>query len=238
MKNVVIDTSYPCVIKTASSQKFLDTYSFAKLENESTFEVYPTNKQGVYPFSVDINKLNANENFKYYENGNTIYISLNLPSQVESFNLEKINYKNKVVIFKISKNKLKIQSDNKSYTLLLNPYEYYSINKTNGFVNVLFSGNNQSFLASICVDNEKLFTFKGKEIKLDKDLIFVINDTKSTYICKDNDIKLAKNELASYFVNEKTLGLVFLNAIKKHQFSVARSFLSETLQEKNEDDLS
>ncbi len=235
MKKVIIETPYPCIIKTEKENQCLDVFNVAILEDERTIQVLPS-VSNLPPFSIDLTNLIKNDNFITYETPDSIYISLSKPNQVTCYNIEKINYKNKTFIYKIGKNDASINTNNKKYNLILSPYQTYSISKVDNFICLHFKGEIEN-LFCLNVTNEAVSSFTASEIKIENNKILVKSESTSFYEIKEDKIIRVSSE-ANYFVNDKTLSLVFLNAIKKGQLAVAKSFLTDNLQQKSDDDLS
>ena len=242
MKTIKLISAYPVVLKTQSSSFEVDINQTVLFEEETFVDVYPIGNK--FSFRIDFQNKEKLPYFIQYESENSIYYFLPDGLFVKSYNVYSFSNNNPVQI-ESSENTLIFNAPPFKKIVSFNEkYQNASYHKSYDIVYALLSGEDKSMLVALNTKTGKMKSFKGKEIEV-KDNAFTVKQNfkdiaghiiTTKYKIDKEGLKRIGHEItfekdrARVVSCDKTLPYAFLEAIKVEDYSLAYSYLSESLQ--------
>lgn len=242
MKTIKLISAYPVVLKTQSSSFEVDINQTVLFEEETFVDVYPIGDK--FSFRIDFQNKEKSPYFIQYESENSIYYFLPDGLFVKSYNVYSFSNNNPVQI-ESSENTLIFTAPPYKKVVTFNKrYKNISYHKSHNILYALLSGKQCNMIVALNSKTGKMKTFKGEEIEI-KDDTFSVKRTfediaghiiTTKYKIDKEGLKRVGHEItfekerARVVSCDKTLPYAFLEAIKVEDYSLAYSYLSESLQ--------
>lgn len=244
MEKFELQTEFDCLVATEKEQVFISSANTLILEDE-TFAVYPATRK-VLPFVVNRSKKRGN-NFCFLQNGNKTYCFL-FASGLSKKIVEKVKVEKEEVEVLISHSQIELKSknDNRSFDFEERAKKYKVLSfQTFLIVHLFFSHYEQVIL--FCPSSSFCKSLVGTNFEFQNDTITFVEEpkdfakskiTKKITLQKEN-IKEESTSLENevFFTKPESVCFCFLECIKNQNFSLAKEFLSPTLQEGASDNL-
>lgn len=205
-------------------------------------DVYPIGDK--FSFRIDFQNKEKSPYFIQYESENSIYYFLPDGLFVKSYNVYSFSNNNPFQI-ECNENTLIFNAPPFKKIVSFNEkYQNASYHKSYDIIYALLSGEDKSMLVALNTKTGKMKSFKGKEIEV-KDNAFTVKQNfkdiaghiiTTQYKIDKEGLKRVGHEItfekerARVVSCDKTLPYAFLEAIKVEDYSLAYSYLSESLQ--------
>ena len=229
MKTLVY-TSFDCLLKLKNKDIVLDKNEYANLEDISSFFVYPTGKQGLIPFEVNLEKETAFYRIVKKDDRTLIF----LINGIFAENIEKhsFSYNGKTCDVEISPSKICF-STKKRKKILSIPCDSknFSCDIIFHIVYIKFSTDDEECIILFNIHSSSSKIFYGKKIQLEKDGFLIENNySKQSFLIDKDGLKIKESKSfggASH--SSQMVATSFLQAIKDYDYSTAFAMLSPSL---------
>ena len=189
---ILLKTTYPCLVSTATEKQSLSEEDLLEIENENFLSVYPLQPNAI-PFCIDLTAENNSTFYSYLNINNQSIILLENQQDVEILQKETLNFAGKICKVEISKNTLSFENDKTCIKLkIAHKTNDYKLSKIKNHACLQFENDlylfdmSKSKLSHI---NAEKFQVDGQSITVTKKFHDSLNREKqSIYTIDDNII--------------------------------------------------
>ena len=247
MKEIKLITTYDCLIKTETSSIELCKNESVKIDNEKFIDVYPIDKSNKISFQIKLDNLTENQFYQCYEDNDKIYICLLNGNKCSSYYSHAFANNTPSPNVELGDGKVTFNSyPYKKVIEFSKDYKDFSCHKLYNIMYALLRGKEKYLLIAMNIKNGKIKMFKGKTISLEKNGFTVIQNfdnlaqhkIKSKYKISKEGLKRIEHEILYANTVARTISInegipyAFLEAIKVEDYTLALSYLSESLKVK------
>ena len=240
MKNIVIYSPYPCLVKAGDKEMTINENEHLNLDAIMPIYVYPTGKTKRYSFMIDFNILNS-QFYSIIEKDDRVLVFLIDGLLSQNIDIFSFRYNNIDSEIEISSHEItfKTKEHKKKIYIYSTPKNvecgnFYHIDYS------LLEFENGSILIAYNVKNNSAKQFKGDKIEL-KDNGFTVQSSKNFYDMATWEYKIDKEGLK---IKDKTFAMAnqkypfelipfqFMTAVQNDDTSMITSLLSDEILKK------
>lgn len=234
MKKFELRSEYPCLIKWQESEAFLDEASSLIFETAEILYVYPaTGCRGDIAFTLDLSQPSKIFCECYNLDQQTLCLLTSKSKKVLKVK-EKTSVKGKEVSVCISQNETSFETDDRIVIAQTIHPKTYELSSFENFAILKIKDSSQEQILLFNIDSAKLFSEEANIIEFNSgELSCQKNGKEEKYSIVNGEIVKSKT-FEPALKNEKIIAYKFLEKIKNHEFKVATTFLSDSLNSSEE----
>lgn len=234
MKKFELRSEYSCLIKWQGSEAFLDEASSLIFETAEILYVYPaTGCRSDIAFTLDLSQPSKIFCECYNLDQQTLCLLTSKSKNVLKVK-EKTSVKGKEVSVCISQNETSFETDDRIVIAQTIHPKTYELSSFENFAILKIKDSSQEQILLFNIDSAKLFSEEANIIEFNSgELSCQKNGKEEKYSIVNGEIVKSKT-FEPALKNEKIIAYKFLEKIKNHEFKIATTFLSDSLNSSEE----